>query len=116
MSNWHLDATMRYLNAYPLPSDFRWPHRDGGERDVRPTHTMVNGYGKWLRETPYFPGLFELCHDIMEEAPDDLTPDWLPAQIATLREKFAEETGTPGEHLAHKIRRLRAPSNQITLF
>jgi len=107
---------MRYLNAYPLPDSLTWPHRDGGERPVRPSHGMVIGNGKWLRETPYFPGLFELCHDILEEAPEELGTEWLPAQIEAARKKFEPEASGPGEALAHKIRRLRLPSNQPSLF
>ena len=62
---WTRDATMRYLNEYPLPRDFKWPHRDGGWREVWPTHRAITAYGKWLRETPYFQGLFELIHAIV---------------------------------------------------
>lgn len=113
---WHRDGTMRYLNAYPLPDGLKWPHRDGGDQEVKPSHGMVIGYGKWLRETPYFPGLFELCHDLLEEAPGEFSTEWLPAQVEAARKKFEGEPGTPGEHLAHKIRRLRLPSNQPTLF
>lgn len=65
---WTLDSTMEYLNEYPLPADFKWPHRDGGERVAWPTHRGVIGYGKWLRETPYYQGLFELCHHCLELA------------------------------------------------
>jgi hypothetical protein len=113
---WTADATMRYLSAYPLPRTFTWPHRDEGERPVWPTHGAVTAYGKWLRETPYFPGLFELAHDLLEDAPDEFDAEWLPAEIDVVRKKFATELPRPGEHLAHKLRRLRPAKDQPSLF
>jgi hypothetical protein len=71
---WTAEDTMAYLTANPLPSDFVWPHRDGGLRPVVPSHSVLKGgYGKWLRETPYFQGLFELIHDLLLRA--DPLPD-----------------------------------------
>lgn len=108
---------MRFLNEIPLSPEFTWPHRDtGSDEPVKPSHGMVTGYGKWLRETPYFQGLFELCHDLLEEAPTEFEADWLEIQLQTLRKKFEDEPAQPGEHLAHQIRRLRAPMNQPTFF
>lgn len=113
---WPADATMRYLNSAPLPETFTWPHRDGGDRPVRPVHHAVAGYGKWLRETPYFPGLFELVHDLLETAPVRLEASWLPEQLLSARHKHEAAEGPPSEYLAHKIRRLRRGVGQPTLF
>jgi hypothetical protein len=113
---WTLDSSMRALNKLPLPKDFTWPHRDGGERPVRPVHGAVIGYGKWLRETPYFPGLFELCHDLLTDAPNEIFYWWLPTQLRELRAKLEKEPKAPGESLAHMLRRRRISSNQINLF
>jgi hypothetical protein len=107
---------MRYLNAVPLASTFTWPHRDGGEHAVRPVHSAVIGYGKWLRETPYFPGLFELVHEVLSAAADDVDVEWLPLELQRLRGRFEREPGRPGEHLAQRIRRLMPAPNQPTLF
>ena len=115
-SSWSRDATMRYLNAVPLPAEFAWPHRDGGDYKVRPVHAAVIGYGKWLRETPYFPGLFELVHDLLAAAPQELDVGWLPCELQRLRARYEAEPGQPGEHLAQKIRRLNAAPDQPTLF
>lgn len=107
---------MRYLNTVPLPAIFNWPHRDGGEHSARPVHNTVIGYGKWLRETPYFPGLFELAHDLLAAAPNDFDVDWLPTELQRVRDRFKAEPTRPSEHLAQKIRRLLPPPNQPTLF
>jgi hypothetical protein len=82
---WTRDDTMAYLKANPLPREFTWQHRDGGRRAVQPSHSSVENYGKWLRETPYFQGLFELCHDILAAAPDLGDADWLAAELAARR-------------------------------
>lgn len=90
--SWNRDATMRYLNANPLPAAFKWPHRDGGERHVLPSHRNVTGYGKWLRETPYFQGLFELIHLILDQAPGELGDgDWLAAEIRRHQQRTEQE-------------------------
>lgn len=81
---WTRDHTMRHLNANPLPETFRWPHRDGGDRVVQPSHKSVAGYGKWLRETPYFQGLFELVHDVCARADALGDGEWLAAEIKKL--------------------------------
>lgn len=114
---WTLDATMRCLNEHPLPATVQWPHRDDGkDHAVRPSHGAVTGYGKWLRETPYFPGLFELVYELLKDAPDEFDAEWLPAELARVRAKFESEPARPGEHLAQKIRRVMPPANQPTLF
>lgn len=114
---WTNDATMRYLNAVPLPRTFTWPHRDDTtDRPVTPAHGAVTAYGKWLRETPYFPGLFELIHDLIAAAPEEFDADWLPAELQRTRARFAAEQLRPGEHLAHQLRRLRPMANQPTFF
>jgi hypothetical protein len=115
--NWTGDATMRYLNAFPLPRTFTWPHRDDGkDRSVAPAHGTVTAYGKWLRETPYFPGLFELAHDILASAPEEFDAEWLPLELLNARKKFSDHPGRDGEHLAHKIRRHLSAAHQPTLF
>jgi len=114
---WTGDATMRFLNACPLPRTFTWPHRDDGkDRPVTPAHGTVTAYGKWLRETPYFPGLFELAHDLLAAAPDEFDAEWLPIELARIRKKFEPEPAKAGEHLAHKLRRLLPAANQPTFF
>lgn len=113
---WSRDATMRYLNSVPLPAAFTWPHRDGGELAVRPVHTAVIGYGKWLRETPYFPGLFELAHELLVSAPQDLDVEWLPSRLQEARAQYKDAPSKPSEHLAQKLRRLLPAPNQPTLF
>jgi hypothetical protein len=86
---WSQDDTAAYLKQWPLPSDFVWPHRDGGERPVHPSHSYTRGgYGKWLRETPYFEGLFQLIHDELVRLPADAelpTPEQLAARLNELR-------------------------------
>lgn len=117
MSEWTLDASMRFLNAFPLPETFAWPHRDAGrDQPVWPRHTVVTGYGKWLRETPYFPGLFELAHEALRGAPDELDADWLANELARLRGRYETEPSRTGEALAHKIRRLMPRAEAPTLF
>lgn len=62
---WNEDDTESYLNANPLPADFVWLHLDGSRQIVRPVHCLRVGFGKWLRETSYFPGLFETAHRLL---------------------------------------------------
>jgi hypothetical protein len=86
---WTHTHTRAWLSAYPLPADFTWPDRDGQTRPVLPSHrSLSGGYGKWLHETPYFPGLFELAHEILRRAPADavLTPEWLANELKLTRE------------------------------
>lgn len=85
---------MKYLNANPLPVTFKWTHRDGGDRTVQPSHKSVTGYGKWLRETPYFQGLFELIHDVLTPLDALGDSDWLVAQIRR-RQELAEQEKLP---------------------
>jgi hypothetical protein len=82
---WDHARTRGYLDANPLPVGFHWPDEDGVERPVRPRHTSVTGYGKWLQETPYFPGLFELIHGILVHAPMLGDADWLATEVARRR-------------------------------
>ena len=92
-TDWSLDDTMHYLTANPLPADFHWPHRDfpaARPQPVHPKNRIHYGYGKWLRETPYFPGLFERIHGIIIAAGSDL-PD--PETIAAeLHRKYGRAT------------------------
>jgi hypothetical protein len=76
--SWTVVDTMDYLSANPLPVDFLWIHRDK-TRDgktrlavVKPTYAIRDGYGKWLHDTPYFPCLFELIHDLLFHSGDRL--------------------------------------------
>jgi hypothetical protein len=90
---WSKDDTQAYLKANPLPREFKWPHRDhradpdGGMRYVQPSHASVENYGKWLRETPYFPGLFELVHEVLSAASDLGDADWLATELIARRSK-----------------------------
>lgn len=115
MTTWPLNTTMRYLNANPLPQDFTWPHRDGGERQVWPTHTMVEGYGKWLRETPYFPGLFELIHDFLDQQKELGDGAWLAEEINRIRQAAGLKDEANREALAHRLRPLVWHRDQIEL-
>lgn len=78
---WEHATTRRYLDANPLPVDFCWQDEDGDERPVRPRHTSVTSYGKWLQETPYFPGLFEIIHRVLVNAPMIGGSDWLAEEL-----------------------------------
>lgn len=61
---WTKDDTQAFLTAFPLPTTFSWPGRDGKLHAVCPKY-QIHGYGKWLRETPYYPGLFEAVHEVL---------------------------------------------------
>lgn len=96
-TEWTREDTRDYLAMYPLPSGFVWPHRDGGKRPVQPVYQVSGGYGKWLWETPYFPGLFELIHRELVNAPELPTSDGLVDllnQILATREAQQELPGT----------------------
>ena len=88
---WTSDDTERYLREYPLPADFRWPHRDkaddGSEvlAPVLPAYRIHKGYGFWLRTTPYFPGLFEEIHEILLTIGDELPTSERLADLLTQR-------------------------------
>lgn len=93
---WTADDTMCWLSHMPLPATFAWTHRDGGEHPVMPSHTRLKGgYGKWLRETPYFPGLFEEIHAILARLPDDelITPELLAERLLALRKARGTQLG-----------------------
>lgn len=92
-ADWTDDDVERWLTHFPLPADFTATRvdrvKDTGEKihtpdtPVRPAHLGV-AYGKWLRETPYFPGLFERIRDIIRAIPVGgrlPTPDELAAQL-----------------------------------
>lgn len=87
---WSRDDSMRYLNQVPLPAWFRWHHRDDADpkstRVARPVHSAVTGYGKWLRETPYFPGLFELVHEVLVKAEELGDSEWLGHEVKKFHE------------------------------
>lgn len=61
---WADAATVSWLNMHPLPATFRWSV-NGQLVPVRPVHVLMAGFGTWLRETPYFPGLYEACHGVL---------------------------------------------------
>lgn len=75
---WSADDTEEFLNIEPLPAGFKWRLTKTSARaprgelvDVVPAHRDL-AYGKWLRETPYFQGLFELVHQVVVEAGEKL--------------------------------------------
>lgn len=83
---WTAEHTQAFLAANPLPVDFTWDHRDGGQRPVVPAHSFLKGgYGKWLRETPYFPGLFEMIHDVLLHADPLGDAEWLAGKLNEIR-------------------------------
>lgn len=95
---WNDDDVERWLNDFPLPADFRWTRTDRTKDTkekiltpdtlVMPSHRGVS-YGKWLRETPYFPGLFEMVRDIIQALPEGAnlpTPEELAARLIELRD------------------------------
>jgi hypothetical protein len=85
--------TEGWLNDYPLPCEFVWLDRYGKARRVLPTYRIKGGYGKWLRETPYFPGLFEEIHHIIALTPSDtvMTPEWLATQLDARRPRGEQQ-------------------------
>jgi hypothetical protein len=96
---WTLDDTENYLTAFPLPSDFVWPHRermlDGSEniQSVLPRYRLTKGYGFWLRTTPYFPGLFEAVHAELLATGDELpTAEQMAEKLQTRRRASAQIT------------------------
>ena len=117
---WTREAAKRYLNDFPLPETFRWPHTDGGERPVQPVHLAVTGYGKWLAETPAFPGLFELVVDVLNDTALTADPgdgEWLAAELNSLRAKHGKNLpGMPGKPLAHRLRPMVGAPLQLSLF
>lgn len=96
MLPWTQIQTEGFLTEFPLPASFMWPDRYGKERSPMPKYRVSGGYGKWLRETPYFPGLFELVHDILVRAPEDavLTPEWVADRLNEHRRAQAAQTAT----------------------
>jgi hypothetical protein len=79
-ASWSAEDTRDYLDTNPLPPGFTWRHKDGtgtttspaglvltGQRPVQPSYSVAS-YGKWLRETPNFQGLFEEIHRIILRA------------------------------------------------
>lgn len=79
---WTQEDTIDYLRLNPLPADFIWKNRTGQNAAVKPSYNVAN-YGKWLHETPYFPGLFELIHDLLFSAGSRLP------SITTLTDQLA---------------------------
>lgn len=91
-AEWTKADTMTYLTANPLPLDFAWRRSDGRKdadgrgvlAGVQPTYAIDN-YGKWLHDTPYYQGLFELIHDLLFTAPRLPEIHDLAAQLTTIR-------------------------------
>ena len=81
---WDEEMTEHTLNKMPLPVWFRWRHDDGTQRPVQPRGGLKNGYGFWLRYTPYFPGLFEAAHRVLKAAPweTSISARWLAGAIS----------------------------------
>lgn len=134
---WTRELTRDLLTSDPLPRDFTWPHTDGGERPVQPSHeTLRGGYGKWLMEGPQFPGLFELINDILVDSDTAGDADWLAAgdlrdqaealdswsqflaiELRALRTRHgAEAAKASGLSLAQALRRLRRRPGRADLF
>lgn len=96
---WTPDDTEAWLSENPLPVDFKWPHRDRsptGEPNLQlvlPSYRLHKGYGFWLRTTPYFPGLFEEIHEILERM------DPLPAGGQALADILIERLRQRGHQL-----------------
>lgn len=63
--SWSKDDTEAFLSDWPLPATFAWPGKDGKPLAVCPKYQIHGGYGKWLRETPYYPGLFDAVHNAL---------------------------------------------------
>lgn len=78
---------MDYLSSNPLPKDFAWRHKNGQLVPVHPSYA-VEAYGKWLHDTPYFQGLFELVHDLILAAGSAL-PDiaTIAGQLTRIRKE-----------------------------
>ncbi len=66
---WSKGDSVEWINVHATPlfaDHLRWPDRDKKTRRVEPAHGhLKGGYGKWLAETPHFPGLFELIHGLV---------------------------------------------------
>lgn len=96
---WTKDDTQAFLTAFALPPDFAWPTKGGGLRKVCPSY-QITEYGKWLRETPYFPGLFEAAHGVLVRHSAEILaepPDLPPEQGRLLRElDLARPKTAPG--------------------
>lgn len=85
ISAWTKADTIEYLATNPLPIGFRWRHRDGQLAEVRPKYS-VESYGKWLHDTPYFQGLFELVHELIVAAGAKLPDiDTIAQQLEQIR-------------------------------
>jgi len=95
---WTPENTQDFLSRAPLPASFRWTHRDGGKSAVVPSYRLTGGYGKWLRETPYFPGLFEEIHGILARLGDAEPlpyPEELAKKLVGLRRARGEQQRLP---------------------
>jgi hypothetical protein len=91
---WTKEDTERWLDDFPLPSDFVWPPAPAADaRTVTPSHRILKGgYGKWLRETPYHRGLFAQVHEILAAVPIGAT---MPSPVELTRRLM--ERGPEGD-------------------
>lgn len=92
---WTKDNTRAYLDAFPLRPDFMWPGKDGVYRAVCPSYAITS-FGKWLRETPYYPGLFDAVHEALIRFGEDLPSDdrALEAELERVRPPAASPPRT----------------------
>lgn len=72
---WNEENTVDFLNRYPLPTSFCWPGKDGKPLAVCPSYQIKHGYGKWLHDTPYYPGLFKAIHESLIAFGENLPSD-----------------------------------------
>ena len=84
--DWTTDDSRRYLTDHPLPPDCTWK----GRRPLPSHANLKGGYGKWLAETPYHQGLFEVVHAYLVQraaAGDGFpTPDDMAAAVQRAEE------------------------------
>jgi hypothetical protein len=99
---WTKDHTQAWLTGNPLPAGLRWLDHNDNLLPVEPRFPILTtsfSYGKWLRDNPYFPGLFEAVHDILSSAFRDAT---LPTMDQLLRElELARKDYPPLRPLIH---------------
>ena len=113
---WSHQDSVEWLNreGVPLfPDCLLWPDDRDVIRLVAPAHPCLKGgYGKWLKDTPYFPGLFELVHG--------LVADWglrLPAEGGGQGGGPSGPALPSGNEVLQELRRIRAErEGQGSLF
>lgn len=63
---WSKNSTIKYLNEEGLPPGLVWENWEGVKEEVKPWFDAKQ-IGRWLSETPRFPGLFESIHQHLAE-------------------------------------------------